>query len=93
MDKELLFRIILEKPPAGVDFGLQKGGGNNYETVQKQRSEINDLKFEFPLNLKTKHQRNPFSSVLLCTEALKNGLFILILVNVPGKLTQYGAGG
>jgi hypothetical protein len=30
-----------------VDFGLQKGRGSNYETVQKYRSTGNDLSFEF----------------------------------------------
>ena len=47
MERELTFRVILEKPPAGVDFALQKGKGNNYEIVQKQRSGIEDLHFEF----------------------------------------------
>ena len=47
MDQELTFRIILEKPPAGVDFALQKGKGSNYETVQKQRSRAHDLRFDF----------------------------------------------
>lgn len=46
MDRELLLRIILEKPSAGVDFGLQKGRGNDYETVQTQRSKGKDLHFE-----------------------------------------------
>jgi hypothetical protein len=47
MDRELKFRIVLEKPPAGVDFALQKGKGSNYEIIQKQRSGIHDLIFEF----------------------------------------------
>ena len=47
MELELAFRIILQKPPTGVDFALQKGKGNNYETVQKQRSGASDLCFEF----------------------------------------------
>ena len=47
MEKELAFRIILEKPPSGVDFALQKGKGNHYETIQKQRSGSSDLRFEF----------------------------------------------
>ncbi len=47
MEYELTFRIVLEKPPSGVDFGLQKGRGNAYETVQKQRSGTTDLRFEF----------------------------------------------
>lgn len=47
MECELTFRIVLEKPPAGVDYALQKGKGNNYEIVQKQRSGTKDLRFEF----------------------------------------------
>ena len=47
MDQELTFRIVLEKPPAGVDYALQKGKGSNYECVQKQRSTAKDLLFEF----------------------------------------------
>jgi hypothetical protein len=44
---ELTLRIVLEKPPASVDFALQKGKGSNYETVQKQKSGTDDLRFEF----------------------------------------------
>jgi hypothetical protein len=47
MEQELAFRIILEKPPVGVDFALQKGKGGNYEVIQKQRSGTRDLLFEF----------------------------------------------
>jgi len=50
LKKELKLRIVLEEPPAGVDFGLQKGRGGNYETVQVQRSGSRDLFFEFALN-------------------------------------------
>ena len=47
MEQELTLRIILEKPTPGVDFGLQKGRGSDYETVQTQRSQGRDLQFEF----------------------------------------------
>jgi len=47
MAHALKFRIILEQPPPGVDFALQKGSGSAYEPVQKQRSEGKDLTFEF----------------------------------------------
>ena len=47
MEQELTFHIILEKPPAGVDFALQKGKGRDYEIIQKQRSGAGDLRFEF----------------------------------------------
>jgi hypothetical protein len=45
MEQELALLIVLENPPAGVDFGLQKGSGNNYETIQTQRSSKGDLSF------------------------------------------------
>jgi hypothetical protein len=40
-------RIVLQTPPAGVDYGLQKGHGSVFETVQTQRSDGRDLRFEF----------------------------------------------
>ena len=44
----LTLRIVVERPPAGVDFALQKGSGQEYETEQKQRSSKGkDLAFEF----------------------------------------------
>ena len=59
MERELMLRIVLEKPPAGVDFGLQKGGGSNYETIQKQRSGPKDLNFEFNVRLKNSGDSTP----------------------------------
>jgi hypothetical protein len=47
MAGELKLRIIIERPPPGVDFALQKGSGNRYETIQRQRSDGQDLVFEF----------------------------------------------
>jgi hypothetical protein len=47
MGRALTLRIILEQPPAGVDFALQKGRGSLYEMAQKQRSDGKDLVFEF----------------------------------------------
>ena len=51
-DKELTFRIILENSPPGVDYGLQKGGGSDFEVTQKQRSKSGDLQFEFSARVK-----------------------------------------
>ena len=47
MERELTFRVVLQEPPSGVDFGLQIGRGAGYKTVQKQRSHGKDLHFEF----------------------------------------------
>ena len=45
MPIEVSLHIVLQKPPAGVDFGAQKGSGSVYETVQVQRSHGQDLHF------------------------------------------------
>jgi hypothetical protein len=47
MNRELRLRIIVESPPPGVDYALQKGSGSSYETEQQQRSQGKDLAFEF----------------------------------------------
>ena len=52
MERELALRIVLERPPADVDFGLQKGRGSDYQSIQKQRSQAKDLCFEFTVGLK-----------------------------------------
>lgn len=59
MEQVLKLRIVLEKPPAGVDFGLQKGSGNNYETIQIQRSKGEDLSFECIVRVKNSQDSIP----------------------------------
>jgi len=51
MNQEIPIRIILENPPPGVDFGIQKGSGNKYETILKQRSNKHDLCFEIIISV------------------------------------------
>jgi len=61
MDKQIRLLIILEKPPPGVDFGLQLGSGNKFETVQKQRSGNADLIFSLEVTVrKSKNDRPDF---------------------------------
>lgn len=52
MEAEIRLRIVLVAPPAGVDFGIQEGKGNDYTTIQKQRSKGADLTFEFTVMVK-----------------------------------------
>jgi hypothetical protein len=47
MTRELKLRIIVESPPSGVDYAIQKGSGISYETEQRRRSQSGDLAFEF----------------------------------------------
>lgn len=55
---ELSLHIILQKPPANVDFGLQKGSGSKYETVQTQRSNSTDLHFYLTIVVKGDRQKD-----------------------------------
>jgi hypothetical protein len=59
MEHELKLRIILEKPTPDVDFGLQKGRGNDYETIQTQRSKGQDLRFELTVRAKGSTTTSP----------------------------------
>lgn len=63
MTEEVLdFRIIVEKPVAGAVYGVQKGSGNNYETLQKQTASSADLIFDIVLPAK----RNKEGNLVLC---------------------------
>ena len=59
MEQELKLRIVLESPPPGIDFGLQKGGGNDYQTIQTQRSTSGDLSFEFSVRVREGKEGQP----------------------------------
>ena len=52
MERQVTLRVIVERPPSGVEFGVQEGHGSNYRTVQKQRFTKEDLRFEFPIRAK-----------------------------------------
>lgn len=52
MDGHLLFRIIMVNPTAGVVYGIQKGKGSQFETIQKQQSDGHDLHFECSIPVK-----------------------------------------
>ena len=49
---EAKLKITLVSPPPGIDFGLQKGSGSKYETVERRRSDSSDLCFKFNVELK-----------------------------------------
>jgi len=58
MNNHLPLRIILQSPPPGVDFGLQKGSGNTYEAIQIQRSGVDDLHFALTIQIKGDRQKD-----------------------------------
>jgi hypothetical protein len=52
MHREITLRVVLQQPPPGVDFGVQKGQGTGYETIQTQQSTGSDLAFEFGVGVR-----------------------------------------
>lgn len=52
MPREVTLLVLLQSPPADVDYGLQKGSGHAYETVQTQRATGKDLQFSLTITVK-----------------------------------------
>jgi len=84
--RELTLRLILEQPTSGVDFALQKGRGNPYETMQKQRSDGHDLQFEFQVNVKTGRDGAPDFSGPLVQGAAGERFFYLDIGTYAGQV-------
>ena len=55
---DLSLHIILQNAPVGLDYSLQKGSGNNYETVQVQRSGQEDMHFYLTVDVKGERPKN-----------------------------------
>lgn len=52
MEGEVRIRLVLVDPPAGVDYGVQKGSGANYEPQFVQQRRQLDVSFEFPMSVR-----------------------------------------
>jgi len=48
----LNLHIILQKPPTGIHFALQKGQGNNFKVIGMQLSDCGDLLFDLSIEVK-----------------------------------------
>jgi hypothetical protein len=83
MESELRLRIVLDAPPAGVDFGLQEGKGHEYKTIQTQRSKGNDISFEFTVTVKDNRDDGLPNFLGPLTQGPTTGRFIYIDI---GKL-------
>jgi len=71
-------RIILMAPPVGVDFGIQQGKGNDYKTIQVQRSKDTVLHFECRLTVKGNRADGPPNFVGTVVQGPPMGRFIYI---------------
>ncbi|MFN2457133.1 MAG: DUF5990 family protein [Chitinophagaceae bacterium] len=59
MTAEVTLRIVLEKPTAGVDYGLQEGKGSNFKTIQTKKANAENLVFEFNVRVKLSNGIKP----------------------------------
>lgn len=89
MTQDLTLKIVLESPPAGVDFGLQKGSGNDYETIQVQRSSDKDLTFEVPITVKLKEGLPNFLGAFVQGPASQRFIYIDIGTYAGQKDTSW----
>src|SRR5262249_3739679 len=78
MEIELRLCIVLEFPPAGVDFGLQQRKGSGYQTIQKQRSKGNDLRFDCSVTVKDNRDDGLPNFLGPLTQGPATGRFIYI---------------
>jgi len=86
--QELSLHIILQSPPAQVDYALQKGSGSKFETVQRQKSTGKDLLFSFTVNVKEAKDGQPdFSGPFVQGPAGERFIYIGIgaYAGVPGS--------
>ncbi|QIL42363.1 hypothetical protein G7074_25750 [Pedobacter sp. HDW13] len=58
MNTELQLKITLRSPTPGVDFALQKGSGNSWQSIQKQNVSSSDISFLFLVGIKGERGRD-----------------------------------
>ena len=71
-------QITLVAPPAGVDFGIQEGKGNDYKTILVQRSKASDLSFECRITVKNNRTDGPPNLAGTVVQGPPTGRFIYI---------------
>ena len=76
---EISLSINLLKPPANTVYGLQKGSGNNYETIQKQEGKGNNLEFNCTARVENLNSKKGIPNFLgPFVQGPKGGRFIYI---------------
>lgn len=51
MESEVQIRLVLVDPPPGIDYGIQRGAGADYESVWVQQRKRDDVAFEFAVTV------------------------------------------
>jgi hypothetical protein len=94
METELQLRIVLVKPPADVDFGLQEGKGHDYKTIQAQRSKGGDLTFDCTVTVRDNRSDGLPNFLGPLTQGPPTDRFIYFDIGrLPGRKTAAGIAG
>ena len=59
MKSEVPIRLVLIDPPVGVDFGIQRGRGAQFEAVLVQQRKRRDVSFDFSLVVGDRRKDGP----------------------------------
>ena len=91
MSSEVQLRFVIEQPLNGIDFGIQKGKGKDYETTETQRSMGRDLTFDFTLSVQQKHGSPNFTGPI--SQGPPNGRLLYVDIGeYAGQTgTEHGA--
>jgi len=73
-------QVILIAPPVGIDFGVQEGKGNEYKTIQVQRSKATELRFDCWITAKNNIADGPPNFVGTVVQGPSTGRFIYITI-------------
>ena len=76
MSKELPIRFVIERPLNGIDFGIQRGKGKDYATIETQRSKGQNLTFEFAISVQQKNGEPNFTGPF--SQGPSSGRFVYV---------------
>ena len=90
----IALHIILESPATNVVFGLQRGSGNTYQTVQVQTATGGDLVFDVSVEVKCNKGKDELSDFKgPFVQGPRMGRFIYLDIGTFAKHTESPVGG
>lgn len=93
MEYQLALQVTLVAPPEGLDYGLQYGKGNDYQTIQKQRSTGADVAFNCLLTVKDNREDGLRNFLGPLTQGPATGRFFYIGIGKYAGQLDAGWGG
>lgn len=93
MDRDVTLRIVVGRPPAGLDMGLQLGSGASYETTGTHRCAAEPLEFECTVRAEASNDRDEPSLVGPVVQGPRTARFLYLDVGTFAGQSDTLAGG